>query len=150
MNVLAVERFFDGYGVGAKFCNEFNQTLAYDAQALNAPKRRWRGIAADGREFGFDLEHALADGDAFLRDGTKLYVIAQEAEPVLEIALGTDSPTAARLGWLIGNLHFQIEVTKDVVRVADDPALRQLFEREHIPFTTANQVLTPLGGGHHH
>lgn len=113
-------------------------------------KRRWRGVAADGREFGFDLEHALSDGDAFLRDGAKLYVIAQDPEPVLEIALGTDAPTAARLGWLVGNLHFQIEVTPESVRVADDPALRQLFEREHIAFTTSQSVLHPLGGGHQH
>ena len=25
-------------------------------------KRRWRGVAEDGREFGFDLEAPLADG----------------------------------------------------------------------------------------
>jgi urease accessory protein len=69
---------------------------------------------------------------------------------VLEVALGTDAPTAARLGWLIGNLHFPLEVAGTTVRVADDPALRQLFEREKIGYIACKRVFHPLGGGHSH
>ncbi len=116
---------------------------------LTLAKRRWRGVAEDGREFGFDLEKPLADGDAAFQ-AESLYVIAQKYEPVLEVALGTDAPTAARLGWLIGNLHFPLEVACATVRVADDPALRQLFEREHIAFVACKRVFHPLSGGHHH
>ena len=48
-------------------------------------KRRWRGVAQDGREFGFDLDHALSDGSVFFREPGKSYVISQAPEAVLEI-----------------------------------------------------------------
>jgi urease accessory protein len=113
-------------------------------------KRRWRGVADDGREFGFDLDTPLPDGATVFQTDAAIYVIAQKYEPVLEVALGTDSPAAARLGWIIGNLHFQIEVIGALVRVVDDPAVRQLFEREHIAFTACKRVFHPLSGGHRH
>jgi urease accessory protein len=119
-------------------------------ERLTLAKRRWRGVAEDGREFGFDLTAPLADGAAVFQSVADVYVIAQKYEPVLEVALGTDSPTAARLGWMIGNLHFQIEVAGEIVRVNDDPAVRQLFEREGIAFTACKRVFHPLSGGHRH
>lgn len=119
-------------------------------ERLTLAKRRWRGVAEDGQEFGFDLEAPLADGAAVFQSEAALYVLAQKYEPVLEVALGTDSPTAARLGWMIGNLHFQIEVAGEIVRVTDDPAVRQLFDREHIAFTACQRVFHPLSGAHRH
>lgn len=117
---------------------------------LTLAKRRWRGVAEDGTEFGFTLESALPDGAAvFVRDGA-VYVIAQKYEPVLEVALSTAAPAAAKLGWIIGNLHFPLEVAGEVVRVEDDSALRQLFEREGIPFVACKRVFHPLSGGHRH
>lgn len=117
---------------------------------LTLAKRRWRGAAEDGVEFGFDLVKPLGDGVAVLVGESGVYVIAQKYEPVLEVALGADAPTAARLGWLIGNLHFPLEVAGTTVRVAEDSALRQLFEREKIPFVACKRVFHPLAGGHHH
>ena len=117
---------------------------------LTLAKRRWRGVAEDGREFGFDLSAPLADGAAVYQDVAATYVIAQKYEPVLEVALGTDAPGAARLGWIIGNLHFPLEVAGDVVRVEDDSALRQLFDREGIPFLARKRVFHPLSGAHRH
>lgn len=125
-------------------------TVRIPVERLTLAKRRWRGVAEDGREFGFDLEAPLADHAAIFQSDTATYVLAQKYEPVLEVALGTDSPTAARLGWMIGNLHFQIEVAGEIVRVVDDPAVRQLFERERIAYTACKRVFHPLSGGHHH
>lgn len=113
-------------------------------------KRRWRGAAEDGTEFGFDLEKPLSDGAVVQEDGARTYIIAQKYEPVLEVGLETDAPAAARLGWIIGNLHFPLEVAGTTVRVVDDPALRQLFDREGIPYHTCKRVFKPLGGGHSH
>lgn len=117
-------------------------------------KRRWRGVAEDGREFGFDLQNALPDGATIFTTETTSYVLAQKYEPVLELSLSEtglhDPAQAARVGWLIGNLHFQIEVTPEVVRVMDDPAVRQMFEREGLPYTACKRVFHPLAGGHHH
>lgn len=124
--------------------------LRIPVERLTLAKRRWRGVAEDGAEFGFDLTAPLTDGAPVFATGEALYIIAQKYEPVLEVALGADAPTAARLGWLIGNLHFQMEITDEVVRVADDPALRQLFARERLAFTECKRVFHPLAGGHHH
>lgn len=123
-------------------------------ERLTLAKRRWRGVAEDGEEFGFDLEKPLADGAAIFQGEAAVYVLAQKYEPVLEVRTAEcgvrNGGDAARLGWMIGNLHFQIEIVEDVVRVVDDPAVRQLFEREGIAFTACKRVFHPLSGGHHH
>jgi urease accessory protein len=117
---------------------------------LTLAKRRWRGVAEDGVEFGFALEHPLRDGDAVFATDAALYVVAQKYEPVLEISFTTDAAAAAKLGWMIGNLHFPLEIADGVVRVEDDVALRQLFEREGISFVACKRVFHPLSGGHRH
>jgi len=121
--------------------------LRIDRQTL--AKRRWRGVAEDGREFGFDLQEPLADGAAFFESEEHRYCLAQNPEPVLEVKLPA-SPKAAQLGWMIGNLHFPLEVSGEVIRAADDPALRQLFAREHIAFTENTAVFHPLKSAHAH
>ncbi len=124
--------------------------VALHADRLTLAKRRWRGIAEDSAEFGFDLTAPLADGTAFFASDSALYVLAQKPEPVLEVALIPRPAPVARLGWTIGNLHFPIQVTDDCIRVPDDIALRQLFEREKIPFTESEQVFLPFAKAHSH
>ena len=124
--------------------------IALHADRLTLAKRRWRGVAVDSTGFGFDLTAPLADGTAFFASDTALYVIEQKAEPVLEVALIPRAAPVARLGWTIGNLHFPIQVTDDVIRVPDDIALRQLFERENIPFTARERVFIPFAKAHSH
>ena len=119
-------------------------------ERLTLAKRRWRGAAEDGCEFGFALETPLTDAAVVLQNSTAVYAIAQKFEPVLEVALDTEASKAARLGWTIGNLHFPLEVAGTLVRVSDDPALRQLFDRERIQFVACKRVFHPLGGAHHH
>ncbi len=124
--------------------------IALHADRLTLAKRRWRGVADDHAEFGFDLATPLADGSAFFASDAALYVLAQKAEPVLEVALIPKPAPVARFGWTIGNLHFPIQVTDDAIRVPDDPALRQLFEREKIPFTACERVFIPFAKAHSH
>src|SRR5947208_1961105 len=80
-------------------------------------KRRWRRRAEDGTEFGFDLHHPLADGDVFFENENVSYVIEQKPEPVLELQISgsgfRNASAFARLGWLIGNLHFQLALDGD-------------------------------------
>ena len=113
-------------------------------------KRRWRGVADDGSEFGFDLEHPLDDGDVVFVSGTRAYVIAQQPEPVLEVRLDRTAADAARLGWMIGNLHFPLSIAGDLLLTVDDSAIRQLFERERIAYTPCERTFQPLSGGHSH
>jgi urease accessory protein len=123
------------------------------ANRATLAKRRWRGVAQDGREFGFDLDNALSDGSVFFREAGKCYVISQAPEPVLEIELDQDPNRGAILAWQIGNLHFPIEVTNSVIRCADDPAIRQMLERARIVSRETLAVFRPFasaGHAHHH
>ena len=106
-------------------------------------------MAADGREFGFDLEQPLKGGEVIFATEATLYRLEQSPETVLEVAL-TDATDAARLGWLLGNLHFRIAVADGFVRAPDDPAVVQLLEREHISYRSTQAVFRPLGSGHSH
>ncbi len=116
-------------------------------------KRRWRATAEDGREFGFDLDEILSSGDTVFRDGAKCYVVTQNPEAIIEIRLEEGSEAAATLGWKMGNLHFPIQIANHHIRVAEDPAIRQVLDREGISYTLAEAVFRPLNAsvhGHHH
>jgi urease accessory protein len=130
------------------------QRVELRTERATLAKRRWRGTAEDGIEFGFDLHHPLEDGAVFFETESAAYVIAQKAEPVLELRVSDfgfqNATDAARVGWLIGNLHFALEIAGEKIRVADDPALRQLFEREHWKYEACEAVFHPMSGGHHH
>ena len=116
---------------------------------LTLAKRRWRQTAADGQEFGFDLEHPLADGDVFFQTAHARYQIEQQPESVLEVPLES-AAHAAQLGWKIGNLHFQIAVSAGVIHAPDDLAIRQLLEREGVTHRQTQAVFRPLTGNHSH
>jgi hypothetical protein len=83
--------------------------IALKADRMRLAKRRWRGFAEDGNEFGFDLEFPLRDGSCFFNSDTHAYVIEQLPEPVIDIICPQEPSAAARLGWVLGNLHFPIE-----------------------------------------
>ena len=115
-------------------------------------KRRWRGVAEDGREFGFDLATPLDHGAVFHLDEVHYYQLHQSEEDVIEVPVET-LEQAARVAWLLGNLHFPVQVLVEAVRVADDPAVRQLVEREALPHHHLHCVFLPLaaeGHAHHH
>jgi urease accessory protein len=113
-------------------------------------KRRWRGYADDGTQFGFDLAAPLSHGAIVFAGDRARYAVHQKAEPVLEVALIPRPAPVARLGWTIGNLHFPIQVTDEFIRVPDDAALRQLFERQGIPFTPCERIFEPFAKSHQH
>jgi urease accessory protein len=113
-------------------------------------KRRWQSAAADGTDFGFDLETHLHDGDVIFQTETVQYILSQKPETLLEIALG-ESVQATRIAWSLGNLHFPIEVRDNVIRVIDDPAVRLSLERDHIHFKPISDVFHPIKAvGHSH
>ena len=117
---------------------------------LRLAKRRWRSFAGDGTEFGFDLEQPLRDKMIFYCDGPFAYVIEQLKEAVIEVDCPADSVSSARLGWMLGNLHFPIEIQGGTLRISDDPAIRQMLSREEIPHTFTEAVFQPFSGTHSH
>ena len=113
-------------------------------------KRRWRATASDATEFGFELEQPLTHQAVFFQSPTHVYVIEQQAEALLEAPLPEASTEIAHLAWQIGNLHFPLELLPKSLRVADDPALRQMLEQLHVHYHEARAVFQPLKGAAHH
>ncbi len=119
-------------------------------------KLRWRGVAADGVEFGFDLEHSIQPGAVIHRSEApqiKCYILAQEPEAVLEIPFPGEPQANLSLAWQIGNLHFPLQVLDSTLYTADDPAIRQMLDRLSIHYHPTEAVFQPLaavGHGHGH
>lgn len=107
-------------------------------------KRLWRGTAADGIEFGFQLSRPLAPGDTINQTPAARYVIAQEPEPVIEIPLaGLPASAVAGIGWAVGNLHLELSSEATRLLTPDEPAARQLLTRIQISYTPATAVFRP-------
>lgn len=106
-------------------------------------KRRWRGIAADGTEFGFDLNNRLIDGCVVYQTEEKDYIVRQLPELVYELPL--ESPAqAALVAWKVGNLHLPAQILEKSIRVLHDDAMTQLLEREAWPHTIPEVIFTPM------
>lgn len=133
---------------------EGEEVVSLEADRRTLAKRRWRGMAGDGVEFGFDLQQGLEVGAVIHRSPGVCYVISQAPEEVLEIVPPSDAQQALALAWQIGNLHFPLQVEGNRIRTADDPALRQMFDRTGIRYECVQVVFQPLiavaGHGHHH
>jgi urease accessory protein len=124
--------------------------ISLHVDRIRLAKRRWRGFAEDGSEFGFDLESPLKNGSFFFRTETFFYGIAQQPEPVIDIICPEQPAEAARLGWMLGNLHFPVEILPGNLRICDDPAVRQLLIRENFNFIVSNAIFQPVSGAHSH
>lgn len=106
-------------------------------------KRRWRGTAEDGTDFGFDLETRLTDGCLIFQSGDTDYIVRQLPETVYEIPF-EDPAHAALVGWKTGNLHLPAQVMESSLRVLHDDAMRQLLERENWAFTEPEVIFAPM------
>ena len=106
-------------------------------------KRRWRGVAADGCEFGFDLESRLSHGGVIHRNEKADYIVQQAPESVFQLR-PSNAEQAALMGWKIGNLHLGIQAIDGCLRAVRDPAVQQLCEREGWPLEEVSVVFNPL------
>ncbi|RYD29426.1 MAG: urease accessory protein UreE [Verrucomicrobiaceae bacterium] len=106
-------------------------------------KRRWRGLAGDGAEFGFDLETRLTDGCVIFQQDGKDYIVRQLPEKVYQLSL--DSPDhAALVAWKVGNLHLPAQILPDAILVLHDEAMTHLLQREGWAFTEPEVLFTPM------
>jgi urease accessory protein len=132
--------------------------VSIKADRLKIAKRLWRAQAADGEDFGFEVESPLKHGDVVWQTSSARYVICQNPEPLLEIPLDPNPEEAAITGWAVGNMHFVIEAQPTRLLAADDPALRQALDRFGIHYHEIADVFQPHrfaaaaghGHGHHH
>ena len=114
-------------------------------------KRRWRGQAQDGADFGFDLISPLRHGICFHAEEDKNYIIDQKPEVVFRIPF-PDQKEAAHRAWQVGNLHFPAQFLESYLLVEGDLAVRLMLERNQIPFEEGMEVFQPAlaATGHHH
>ncbi len=119
------------------------QQVTLFAERRNFLKRRWRGVAEDGVEFGFDLETRLSDGGVIFHADGKDYLVRQLPEKVYEIPL-TDPAFAALVGWKVGNLHLPAQILGGAIRVLHDEAMTQLLAREGWAFSEPEMIFTPM------
>jgi urease accessory protein len=106
-------------------------------------KRRWRGVAEDGSEFGFDLETRLTDGGVIFQQAGNDYIVRQLPETVYEVPLASPS-RAALVAWKVGNLHLPAQILDHSIRVLHDEAMTQLLEREGWDFTEPEVIFMPM------
>ena len=118
---------------------------------LPADRARWpsgagAAVRADGREFGFDLEHALGHGTPFLVEKTSITTCSGKPEEVLEIPVATSRAGRARGVEPLGNLHFpRAGPGRSAVRVADDPAVLTIpFAGGHLHYHHVDLRFLPL------
>ena len=62
--------------------NFFQASISLPVERRVLAKRRWRGQAMDGTDFGFDLQAPLRHGICFHAEKEKTYVIEQKPEEV--------------------------------------------------------------------
>lgn len=112
-------------------------------ERMTLAKRIWRGTAADGMEFGFELERPLRHGETFWQTATARYFINQQPEAVVEISLDLAPSAAAGIGWAVGNLHLELCAEPTRLLAPDGPAVRQLLERLQVPFKPTTAIFRP-------
>jgi urease accessory protein len=117
--------------------------IAVKADRFTLAKRRWRGAADDGMEFGFELTTPLKHGDVVYQTSLARYIVTQLEEPVIEISLDVTPSAAAGIGWAVGNLHLELSAEPTRLIAADEPAMRQLLERLKVPFRQTQAIFRP-------
>lgn len=117
--------------------------IALSADRMMLAKRRWRGVAEDGTEFGFELEAPLKHEETFFVSASARYVVRQRPEAVVEVSLELAPSAAAGIGWAIGNLHLELSAEPTRLLALDEPAVRQLLERLKVPYRPTTAIFRP-------
>ena len=129
----------------------FKNPISLTVERRVLAKRRWRGQAQDGADFGFDLISPLRHGICFHAEEDRNYVIDQKPEVVFRVPF-PDQKEAAHRAWQVGNLHFPAQFLESYLLVEGDLAVRLMLERNQIPFEEGMEVFQPVlaATGHHH
>ena len=127
----------------------FERSVALTVERRVLAKRRWRGQAEDGTDFGFDLEAPLRHGVCFHSEEGRNYVIAQKPEEVFRVPCPNQREAAHR-AWQVGNLHFPAQFTQTYLLVEGDLAVRHMLDRNQIPFEESFEVFQPVMAASNH
>jgi urease accessory protein len=127
----------------------FEHSIALNVERRVLAKRRWRGQAEDGMDFGFDLQAPLRHGIYFHSEQDKNYFIDQKPEAVFRVPYPNQHEAAHR-AWQVGNLHFPAQFTETYLLVEGDLAVRHMLDRNQIPFEEAIEVFQPVMAASNH
>jgi len=119
------------------------ERITLSAERRQFLKRRWRGVAEDGTEFGFDLETRLTDGCVIFQQDGRDYIVRQLPEVVYQIECASPDQ-AALVGWKVGNLHLPAQIVGNAIWVLHDESMAQLLEREGWDFSEPEVLFTPM------
>ena len=108
----------------------FKNPISLTVERRVLAKRRWRGRAQDGADFGFDLISPLRPGICYHADQDKNYIIDQKPEVVFRIPY-PDQQEAAHRAWQVGNLHFPAQFLESYLLVEGDLAVGILISLHH-------------------
>lgn len=125
-----------------------------DTLCLTWEERRWtrkRVVTTAGREVGLALPTGslLRPGDIVAVETDWYLEIEGKPEPVLAVT-PRDKDEAIRIAFDVGNRHFPLAITGDVLLIPDDTAMEQLLTRLGVVWQRRAAVFAPLGGGHSH
>ena len=131
--------------------DDYQNEISLTVERRVLAKRRWRGQAEDGTDFGFDLISPLRNGICFHKQENRNYVIDQKPESVFKIPYSNPNEAAHR-AWQVGNLHFPAQFHDAYLLVEGDYAVRLMLERNQIPFDESTEVFQPViaASSHHH
>ena len=127
----------------------FKFSIALNVERRVLAKRRWRGQAEDGMDFGFDLQAPLRHGVCFHSEQDRNYVIDQKPEAVFRVPYPNQQEAAHR-AWQVGNLHFPAQFTETYLLVEGDLAVRHMLDRNQIPFEESIEVFQPVMAASNH
>lgn len=129
----------------------FDHSIPLTVERRVLAKRRWRGQASDGTDFGFDLAVPLKHGVCFYNEDKRYYLIDQKPEKVFRVSF-PNQQEAAHLAWQVGNLHFPAQFKENYLLVEGDLAVQYMLERNEIPFEESMEIFQPIlaVSSHHH
>jgi urease accessory protein len=114
-------------------------------------RRTHRGFVftAKGTCIELDLEAPvwMRSDDALVLDDGSLIEIVAEAEPLFEVR-ASDIAALARIAWVLGDRHVQVQILPNRLRLRRDPAIRELLSKFSLRLTEIEAPFDPEGGAY--
>jgi len=109
----------------------WNTASATDRVVLDAGDRNRRRIVLTGEQgtqvmLDFPAPVSLRDGDGLVLDDGSIVLVQGAPEALLEVA-GPNAFETVRLAWHLGNLHTDVQITGNKIRIRYDHVLEDML-----------------------
>ncbi len=125
-----------------------------DTLCLAWEERRWtrkRVVTTAGRQVALALPtgSVLQPGEIIAVGADWYLAVEGRPEPVLAV-YPRSRDEAIGIAFGVGNRHFPLALSGDLLLVPDDTAMEELLARLGVSWERRRAVFTPVGGGHRH